>query len=346
VNIKELGEQGLLQRLQAFCPPGMIGDDAAMLAFPQGLELPESSLIVTTDLLVDQVHFSDRTTPAHAVGWRAVAANLSDLAAMGATPIALTVGLGLPGDTPVAWVEQVYQGMVDCLAKFGGQIVGGDLVRSPVRTLAITAFGQVDPAAVIRRSQAQVGDAILVTGYHGNSRAGLELLLHPEVGQHLLPVDRDRWIQSHQYPIPRFDVIHSLGQLLAIGASACQGWQTIAGMDSSDGLADAVLQLCRASRVGAELSYRHLPIDPALQHTFANRALEWCLYGGEDFELVLCLPPRVAHDLLARLIEVGSTGATIVGKVIPDPQVLLIDTQQQWPTQILRLEQGFQHFAT
>ena len=101
LRVRDIGEQGLLERLQRFCPPDTIGDDAAVLA-----TLPNQSLIVTTDMLIDGVHFSDVTTSPEDAGWRAAAANLSDLAAMGATPVGITVALGLPGDVTVNWVER------------------------------------------------------------------------------------------------------------------------------------------------------------------------------------------------------------------------------------------------
>ncbi|HBE47672.1 MAG TPA: thiamine-phosphate kinase, partial [Cyanobacteria bacterium UBA11369] len=129
MKIRDVGEQGLLQRLQRFCPAQIVGDDAAVLSMKPGCEL-----VVTTDMLVDGVHFSDRTTSPQDVGWRAAAANLSDLAAMGASPLGITVGLGVTGDTEVSWVEQVYQGMIECLGEYDTPIVGGDVVRSPVVT--------------------------------------------------------------------------------------------------------------------------------------------------------------------------------------------------------------------
>ena len=178
--VKDIGEQGLLKKLQSFCPGEIIGDDGAVLPTH-----PDKDLVVTTDVLVDGVHFSDRTTTAFDVGWRAAAANLSDLAAMGAEPLGITVGLSLPGDVLVSWVEDLYQGLTACLQQYDTPIVGGDICRSQVITVAITAFGQVLPHQVIRRSNAQVGDAIVITGLHGLSRAGLELLLHPELGNQL-----------------------------------------------------------------------------------------------------------------------------------------------------------------
>jgi thiamine-monophosphate kinase len=311
MQIQKLGEQGLLQRVQRFCPAAIVGDDAAVLTPPPG-----QSLVITSDVLVDGVHFSDRTTPPESAGWRAAAANLSDLAAMGATPLGITVGLGLPGETAIEWVEQLYQGMVNCLQ--ATPIVGGDLCRSLVRTIAITAFGVVDPNFVIARSTAQPGDAIVVTGNHGSARAGLELLLNTDATNSPL-------IQAHQYPKPRLDVLPYLPKT------------RISGMDSSDGLADAVIQICRASRVGAKLDRQAIPIHPDLRDS--KSAIDWALYGGEDFELVLCMPEPFALELIERV-----AGSAIVGKIIPEPTLQLVDSFGIAPDEVLSLDKGFQHF--
>ncbi|MEH1833538.1 MAG: AIR synthase related protein [Nostoc sp.] len=128
LQVKDIGEQGLLERLQRFCPPEIIGDDAAVL-----VTVPEQSLVVTTDVLVDGVHFSNLTTSLEDAGWRAAAANLSDLAAMSASPLGITIGLGLPGEVRVSCVERLYQGVTECLQKYNTPIVGGDIVRSRSR---------------------------------------------------------------------------------------------------------------------------------------------------------------------------------------------------------------------
>ncbi|HEY9801657.1 MAG TPA: thiamine-phosphate kinase, partial [Leptolyngbyaceae cyanobacterium] len=208
-KVKEIGEQGLLERLQRFCPPDVIGDDAAVLVTE-----PEQSLVVTTDMLVDGVHFSNATTSPEDAGWRAAAANLSDLAAMGATPLGITVALGIPGDLSVSWVESLYQGMTECLQKYHTPIVGGDVVRSPITSLSITAFGQAHPNRIIRRGAAQVGDAIVVTGVHGASHAGLKLLLDPQIGKDLTTAEKTALIKAHQRPQPRLDVLPHLWQIL------------------------------------------------------------------------------------------------------------------------------------
>jgi len=342
VQVQDIGEQKLLQILQRFCPPEIIGDDAAVLSTE-----PDQSLVVTTDVLVDNVHFSEITTSPQDVGWRAAAANLSDLAAMGASPLGITVGLALPGNVPVSWVEQLYQGMTECLQQYSTPIVGGDVVRSPIITLAITAFGQVYPNHTIRRNTAKVGDAIVVTGVHGASAAGLQLLLHPVLGKNLSESDRIALIKAHQRPQPRLDVLPLLWNILSSYSPFSYGRGDltplpISGMDSSDGLADAVVQICRASGVGSVLESTQISLPTAFKHWLTKeQALEYALYGGEDFELVLCLPKEPAHVLVQQL----GKGTAVVGTIIEGSTVLLRNQNEKNPDQVLTLSRGFQHFC-
>lgn len=340
-RLQDLGEAGLLDRLRTFCPPGVVGDDAALLPWlsPKLGELPPD-LVVTTDVLVEGIHFSPQTTPPHSVGWRAAAANLSDLAAMGAAPIGLTVGLSLPGSTPWVWVEDLYRGLTECAAPWAAPIVGGDVTRSPLAVLSITALGRVEASQAIRRSQAQPGDAILVTGVHGAARAGLELLLKHPPGRRPKRLTEDEaaeLICAHQYPRPRLDAI---AKRPPVGR--------VAGMDSSDGLADAIVQLCQASQVSARLDRAALNLPPGLEAWVGPElALDWALYGGEDFELVLCLPRPAAEAWRDRL---GSQAA-ILGEILPGVQpngavieVLLVDSTGKNPPEALTRDRGFQHF--
>ncbi len=323
--VRDIGEKGLLAKLQRFCPAEIIGDDGAVIP-----TLPGQDLVVTTDVLVDKVHFSLRTTSPEDAGWRAVAANLSDLAAMGATPLGITVGLALGGDVAVSWVERLYEGMNQCLQTYNTAIIGGDICRSPVISIAITAFGQVEPRYTIRRNTAKIGDAIVVTGVHGASRAGLELLLHPEVGQNLSNSDRISLITAHQRPQPRLNVLPLLKQIAS----------PIAGMDSSDGLADAVLQLCQASSVGAIIEGQNIPIPNAFANWLSqNQALDYALYGGEDFELVLCMPLVQAQEIVQKL-----DNAAIIGTITANQEVVLSDKLNQNPDRLLTFNRSFQHF--
>lgn len=332
----DLGEQELLQRIRPWCLPGMVGDDGA-LVMPD----PGQAVVVTTDCLVEGVHFSPRTTPPRSVGWRSAAANLSDLAAMGALPLGITVALALPPQTPWAWIEALYGGMMDCCQQFGTGIVGGDLCRSPHPSLSITALGQVPPALALRRT-AQAGDAILVTGYHGASRAGLALLLHPQDLPPAPPGRAQEWIRAHQYPQPRLDWVPLLRQ---VQGDLALGDRPLGAMDSSDGLGDAVLQLCRAGGVGACLQGGDLPLPPGLADWVGlERALEWCLYGGEDFELVLTVPPQGVDRVQAWGAAQGKP-VYRVGTIVPEPGVILQDAQGRGSSQSLSLGSGFQHFS-
>ncbi|MEM9904556.1 MAG: thiamine-phosphate kinase [Cyanobacteria bacterium P01_D01_bin.44] len=331
-SLAELGELAVLARLRAFCASA-VGDDAYVQRLPS-----EKSLVVTTDVLVDGVHFSDRTMPPHALGWRAAAANLSDLAAMGATPLGITVAAALPPDTQWHWLEKVYQGMLACLRQYGGEILGGDLARSAVRSLAITALGTVPPSTAIYRHTAQLEQTIMVTGRHGAARAGLALLLG-ELDSQSLDADLCQdWIAAHQYPVPRLDAIAQLRVLTqAKGSKLAQ----VAGMDSSDGLANAVMQLCRASGVGAKLVRSKLPMPFGLSQIVGQaQAEDWTLYGGEDFELVMCLPPRMAEALVARL---GGSSA-VIGQTTAAPEVLLVEDLATGEGTPLDAAREFKHF--
>jgi thiamine-monophosphate kinase len=330
--IGDLGEQELLKLIKPYCLPDTIGDDGAIVRVP-----PDCELVVTTDVLVDEVHFSDRTMAAVDVGWRAVAANLSDLAAMGAQPLGITVGLSLPPDLPVLWLEQLYIGMQAGLERFGTGIIGGDLTRSRVKTVAITALGAVRADRIIARSTARVGDAIVATGYHGDAHAGLQLLFDPELMSldPALQSHRSRLINAHQRPQPRLDVLPLLDRL-----RSKHGIFAIAGMDSSDGLGDAIEQICRASGVGAILTRSSIPISPSLSQLFPHTALAFALYGGEDFELVLCLPEPVAVELVDTL----AGGAAIIGKIAEQSDIILVDTSGRNPPMPIDRQAGFQHF--
>lgn len=333
MKVKDIGERGLLKRLHRFCPPEVIGDDAAIMATTGA----GKKLVVTADMLVDEVHFSDRTTSAKDAGWRAAAANLSDLAAMGAWPMGIGITLGLTGNTEVSWVEELYQGIVECLEPYKTPIIGGDVARSPVRSISITAFGEVAPDRAILRSNCQPGNVIVVTGFHGSSRAGLELLLNPELGKELPEGERRYLLKAHQRPRARLDLLPVLWSLL----DECQSSVVIGGMDSSDGLGDAIVQMCQASQVGARIDRNQIPISSALSKLVdGKQALDWALYGGEDFELVLSMPATIGEQLVTTIGE----GAAIVGTTTSDTKILLTDSQRINFDEELIQRKAFQHF--
>lgn len=331
MKIKDIGEHQLLTIINQYCDQTKNGDDGAILDINK-----DKKLVVTTDILVENVHFSSQTTPPHAIGYRAMTANLSDIAAMGGTPKAITVGLSLKKDTPVSWVEALYKGMQQCLKPFDCNIIGGDLTSSIVNTIAITALGEVTENEAIYRHTAQVGDLILITGNHGLSRAGLEILLYPEKYLHVSQQTREKVIFAHQYPKPRLDIIKSLSSNQFQGKKG-----KITGMDSSDGLADAIIQICEQSKVGAIVHLRKIPLNSAiLETTNFDTALDWALYGGEDFELVLCVNSAIAKKLTKKFPQ----ECEIIGEITTPCEIQLVDDKNVYPRLLLNQKKTYQHF--
>jgi thiamine-monophosphate kinase len=211
--------------------------------------------------------------------------------------------------------------------------VGGDICRSTVVSLAITALGEVLPQRAIYRHQAKPGDVMVVTGLHGLSRGGLELLLNPGHGSNLTAAEQQRLIEAHQRPRPRLDVLPYLREIPETIA--------IAGMDSSDGLADGIQQICRLSGVGAVIEGSLIPVFPALTKLVGQQTgWDWVLYGGEDFELVLCLPEPYALRLLPGL----GNNAAIIGKITVDKRIMMTDAPNLAEAEIFQPGSGFQHF--
>lgn len=286
-SLAELGESELLRRLARFAPPGQFADDTA------ALRPDPRPLLVNTDVLVEDIHFSDITTSAQDVGWRAVAANLSDLAASGAVSIdGITVALVAPGSTAWSWVDGVYTGLAAALDRFGGVLLGGDCSNGQQRSLSITALGRVGQLR-LHRGDARPGDALVTSGVHGLSRLGLAVLQNdPALDGVALPDGlKTAAITHHQRPIPRLD---ALDTLLKTKPSPLP-WRA-AGTDSSDGLLAAVEGLCTSSGCGAVLDRALLPRPQGWPSGLSWD--QWCLQGGEDFELVLSLPPEWAERWL------------------------------------------------
>jgi thiamine-monophosphate kinase len=303
VLLRDLGEAELLRRLAAYAPPGQLDDDAAILR-PSG----DASLVVNTDLLVEELHFSEATMGPEEVGWRAAAANLSDLAAMGCGPVVgITVGLVAPADTAWAWVEGVYAGLSSALGHYGGKLLGGDCSGGRQRMLAITALGRLG-AGAIRRGDGRANDWLVSTGPHGLSRLGLALLqqeLPAPQAMGLGETLQQQAIEAHRRPRPRLDAVETLARCQPPGSP----WR-VGGTDSSDGLAAAVTHLAVGAGCVAELNRGALPIPTELAQLPQGEG--WCLAGGEDFELVLALEPAWGEALVAAL-----PGCQRIGRLIP-----------------------------
>ncbi|MBI4477756.1 MAG: thiamine-phosphate kinase [Acidobacteria bacterium] len=362
MTVGELGELGLIARIKARLPesaPGILvgpGDDAAVMERCRGEELA-----ITTDALVDGVHFDRSFVPLDAVGYRALAVNLSDLAAMGARPLTCVLSLGLPARTELAAIDRFLDGFLALASQFGVTLAGGNISNSPnVLFVDVTAIGSVRRRRILARRGARPGDDLWVSGEIGAAAAGLEWLRErrdsgfgrlrshdqtertsaslaearsAEAGVRDSEEEAEfsRCIERFLRPEPRV----RLGRALAShrAASSC--------IDLSDGLGDAVRQLCAASGVGAALEADALPIAPPARRWFESHgqpAIDRAIAGGDDYELLFTSAPRVRRrlDAVARL---GRVRLTRVGSITADRRVVL-----QYGGREEELPPGFAHF--
>ncbi len=260
-----------------------IGDDAAVWQPSRS-----NRSVVTTDALVEGVHFDPAWMTWHEIGARALEANLSDLAAMGARPVLATIALGVPAGCERESLFELYRGIAASAERAGCTIAGGDVTRTPVVTLALTLIGEASPARLKLRSGAKKGDAIVTTGKLGASRAGLCALR----GEVALEGEHREWaLQAYRAPVARLDE----GRWLAAST------YVHAMMDLSDGLSTDLMRMCARSGVGAVLET--LPICRAAQD--AAQALgvtpeAFALAGGEEYELLAAVDGRAYRHLAAR----------------------------------------------
>ena len=263
-----------------------IGDDAAVWQ-PSRSHLSAG----TTDALVDGVHFDARKMSARAVGHRAMASNLSDIAAMGAQPVLATIALGVaPGIEP-EWIVECYRGLAALAGAHGASIAGGDIVRAPALTLSITVIGEVSRTRLRTRSGGKAGDVLAVTGRLGASRAGLELLRR-ELDVDAAAADTAR--AAFATPEPRVRE----GRWLAAST------HVHAMMDCSDGLSTDVARLAAASGCGATLTDAAVhPAAAAVAQAAGDDPMRYALDGGEDFELIVAVAPRAFRYLSDRFAQ-------------------------------------------
>ncbi len=280
-----------------------IGDDAAAY-FPNN-----EIQLATVDSLVQEVHFSLSYMSWQELGWKSIAVNLSDIAAMGGFPRYALVSLGLPPDTEVENIIELYRGMFDIAGKFGLAIVGGDTVSSPVVFVSVTIIGSAGDRkrGMLRRSAAKPGDQIAVTNSLGASAGGLKML---QRGLKFAPKYAKQLRQAHLLPNPRVNE----GQLLIAKGVRC-------GMDVSDGLVGDLTHICAESKVGARINVDLVPVSPAATACFGEMALEMALTGGEDYELLFTAGPQIMNKVIKAMpcpvTVVGEITAENTGKVKP-----------------------------
>lgn len=327
MKVWELGEFGLIDLIaKTVGKPSRaelvlgIGDDTAAWRTGKSIQL------ATTDILIQDVHFNLENITWRDLGWKALAVNISDIAAMGGTPSYAMVSLGLPPDTEVTSVRELYRGLKDIAGKFDVDIVGGNISRATVVIIDVSLIGKAS-RILLTRSAAKPGDLIAVTGYLGTSAAGCRML------KSSLRLDRSTTAllqKAHLRPNPRV----AEGQILAKNGVK-------AAIDISDGLISDLTHICEASKVGARVRIDRLPVHPKVKTVCKDESLNMALSGGEDYELLFTAKSRVIN----RIREVMSTPVTVIGEITKEHsgKVTLLDKQGKaidWG------ERGWDHFRS
>jgi thiamine-monophosphate kinase len=309
-RVRDISEFALIERLEKALPerarasPSLhlaIGDDSAVAEVTPG-----EMIVVTTDTLNDGVHFRLEWTTWENLGHKAIAVNLSDLAAMGAVPHMLTVSLALTGDELVHDVEQMYVGMGKLAASHQTVVAGGDITRSNGSlSITVTAIGETRRKRLLRRDEAQPNDLIWVTGTIGAAAAGFELEMLPDGDPRKRAATATGLRNALHCPAPRVKA----GRVLASLGTRC-------AMDLSDGLAGDLYKILVASNVDAEISLPDLPVAAAVQALFRDQARDLALHGGEDYELLFTAPSSFTQQIREGFELIG-VRASVIGQIRP-----------------------------
>ncbi|WNJ15914.1 thiamine-phosphate kinase [Pontibacter sp. G13] len=336
--ISSYGEFGLINHLTQAFPvvhPHVIkgiGDDAAVIQPAEGLVQ-----VISTDLLLEGVHFDLSYVPLRHLGYKSIAVNLSDIAAMNAQPLAITVSIGMSNRFPVEALEELYAGMKIACEKYQVDLIGGDTSSSKQGLMiSVTAVGQVSPEAVTYRKGAKKGDLIVVSGDVGAAYAGL-LVLDREKSVYMNAPDLQPDLTDYDYvvgrqlrPDPRVDVIYRLKEL---------GIQPTSMIDISDGIASELHHLCFHSKCGATIYAHKLPIDfqtVKVGEEFEISPVTFALNGGEDYELMFTIPIEDFEKI--KTIE----GLSVVGHITDEEGIMHCMLESGEAVEITA--DGFQHF--
>ena len=334
MKVTEIGEFGLIRR---FSPPFVaalaagelgIGDDCAVLPQPDG-----SVLLATTDMLVEDVHFLRRAIVPADLGWKSLAVNLSDIAAMGGTPQAAFLSLALPRDVEVEWVDDFFAGFKELADATGTALLGGDTTRSPERVVVnVAVLGRAAADRVKLRSGARPGDAACVTGFLGDSGAGLELVL---AGRQAADADEAALLRAHNRPRPH----------LAEGAWLAARPEVGAMMDVSDGIDSDLRRIGERSRCGARIEIERLPVSPELARTAARRGWDvtrLAAAAGEDYCLLLAADPGSVAGLAADFAAAFGRPLVTIGTFTGEPEAVRYEVGGR---EAKLAGHGFDHFA-
>jgi thiamine-monophosphate kinase len=296
MSIKDLGEFPLIALLTAELEkgPGVLlgpGDDAAMVQSPAS-----GATLLTCDVSVEGVHFLPSADPFD-IGYKLMTANISDIAAMGGTPLYALITLVLPAATKVSWVDLLYNGIRSCAREYGVSVVGGDVSGGSSIVVSATLMGSVDPNRALMRSAAKPGDVVMVSGKLGAAQVGLEI--HSGKVSASGPLAQAA-LCRHLRPVPRLDLAQSLAD------AGCRS-----ANDISDGLASEAWEIAEASGVAICIDASLMPVHPSVSLVAGNSesALAYALYSGEEYELVFTIPPSVLEacgDVLEGCVRIGT----------------------------------------
>jgi thiamine-monophosphate kinase len=336
-TIADIGEFGLIDRIHALIlsegikVPGLtlgMGDDCAAFRPRVGYEL-----LVTCDSMVEGRHYLPAHITPYDLGRRAMTLNISDIGAMGGSPLFALVSLGLKSDTPLSDMEAMYRGFLAELNPMGSSIIGGNITKSEgAAFLDITLIGEVEPGVMVRRSTAKVGDVILVTGYPGQAVCGLERLLRGGSEEDLRedPLVRAFLTPSHRAREGR--------------AVARSGYAT-AMIDTSDGLLGDLGHICQESRVGALLIQERLPLSKELKRgalRLGRDPYDLLLGNSDDYELILTCPPLNAPQIRKAVGTVSPVPLTEVGRITEEAEGMVLLLPDGSPRKIR--PSGWDHF--
>jgi thiamine-monophosphate kinase len=308
-----------------------VGDDAAVVKPGVG------DTVLTADMLVEEIHFDRSLTSPRDLGTKAIVANVSDVAAMGASPRHAVVSLVLSDRVDPAWVMDLYGGMLAACEEYGTSVVGGDLSRGHAVVVSVAMTGEVAAGRAVLRSGAKPGHRLLVTGGLGAAAGGLALARAPvaEVGEALASAWGRSLLDAHFRPVARVGEGQTLAQC---GASAM--------MDLSDGLSLDLSRLCAESAVGARVDISRIPVSPELRGlagVLPVDPLELALSGGEDYELLAAMPPGDVGDARRLIDERFLVALTEIGEVTEAPGMVAVDADGRESGLQPR---GWDHFAS
>jgi thiamine-monophosphate kinase len=332
VELSELELVRAIRKVLSGKAPGVVvavGDDAAVI------EPGRHQGVLTADMLVEGVHFELGATSAHDLGYKAVAVNVSDVAAMGGSPRYGLVCLGLSSGIQASWVMELYGGLREAADEHGMTLVGGDTNRADRAVVSVTVYGEVPTGRAVARSGARPGDALVVTGSLGGSAGGLRIARDAAGGRtDALSTEWGRALLAlHERPPARVGE----GQALAAAGATAM-------IDVSDGLALDLARLCEESETGARVRLPDLPVATGLVDLAAMTAadpLDLVLHGGEDYELLATIPSEAVDEARRALVERFGTRLTTIGEVTKESGLIAIRDGSESPLE----PRGWDHFA-